>query len=315
ISQLHLAFLKFHNQVIDYVAHRKPKANPKEIFEEARQLVRWHYQYIIVNQFLKATLDPKVYEQVKKNGPTIFKPSAKPKMPREFQVAAYRFGHSQIRPGYKPNQGFGAPIFDAAIDPEDGDPNDLRGGRRAPRRFVEWDIFFDFGVQEVAVKDGKPVVQPRVKKNKRIDPFISTPMFDLPVGPGLLEPAEDIRTLAGRNLERHLQHQLPSGQAIAKELGYEPLKPEETAELKDLKFHESTPLWYYILKEALVRQGGQRLGEVGSRILAEVFFGLLLSDASSYWSKDRNWKPTLPRRNGTTGDFTIVDLLTFARVA
>lgn len=315
ISQLHLAFLKFHNQVIDYVAQQKPKANPKEIFEEARRLVRWHYQYIIVNQFLKATLDPKVYEQVKKNGPTIFKPSAKPKMPREFQVAAYRFGHSQIRPGYKPNQGFGAPIFDAVIDPEDGDPNDLRGGRRAPRRFVEWDIFFDFGVQEVVAKDGKPVVQPRVKKNKRIDPFISTPMFDLPVGPGLLEPSEDMRTLAGRNLERHLQHQLPSGQAIAKELGYEPLKPEETAELKDLKFHESTPLWYYILKEALVRQGGQRLGEVGSRIVAEVFFGLLLSDSNSYWSKDRNWKPTLPRRNGTTGDFTMVDLLTFARVA
>lgn len=317
ISQFHLAFLKFHNQVIDYVVEQNPpNTNPQKLFEEARRLVRWHYQYIIVNQFLKATLDPAIYEQVKTKGPTLFKPSAKPKMPREFQVAAYRFGHSQIRPGYKPNQGFGAPIFDAVVDPEDGDPNDLRGGRRAPRRFVEWDIFFDFGVQEVAARNGQPVVQPKVKPNKRIDPFISSPMFDLPVGPGLPDPVDDVRTLAGRNLERHLQHRVPSGQAIAQALGYAPLTPAETAELKDLNFHQNTPLWYYILKEALVQQGGQRLGQVGSRIIAEVFFGLLLSDKNSYWSQNRTWNPTLPRRNGRTdGNFTMVDLLTFARVA
>jgi hypothetical protein len=316
ISQLQLAMLKFHNESIDFVAARQASGTGEPIFEEARRLVRWHYQYIIVNQFLKATLDPKIYEEIKKDGPTIFKPSPTPKMPREFQVAAYRFGHSQIRPGYKPNRAFGAPIFDAKVDANDGDPNDLRGGRRAPRRFVEWDIFFDFGVLEVAPENGKPVVRPIVKKNKRIDPFISTPMFDLPVGPGLPEPVEDVRTLAARNLERHLQHDVASGQAIATKLGYTPLEPEHTAELKDLGFHKSSPLWWYILKEALVRQQGQRLGEVGSRIVAEVFFGLLLSDPGSYWTKQRDWKPEFPRRDGTTGtNFTMTDLLTFARVA
>jgi hypothetical protein len=316
ISQLQLAFLKFHNEVVDYVIGQKKDLTAQETFVEARRLVRWHYQHIIVNQFLKATLDPQVYQQVKKDGPKIFKPSSKPKMPREFQVAAYRFGHSQIRPGYRVNRGFGAPIFDAAVDADDGDPNDLRGGRRAPRRFVEWDIFFDFGVLEVVPENGVPVVQPVVKKNKRIDPFISTPMFDLPVGPGLPEPIEDVRTLAARNLERHLQHDLPSGQTVAAKLGYPPLAAEHTLELKDLKFHEKTPLWWYILKEALVQQAGQRLGQVGSRIIAEIFFGLLLSDPDSYWNKNRAWKPELPRRTGQTGqDFTMTDLLTFARVA
>ena len=129
-----------------------------------------------------------------------------------------------------------------------------------------------------------PVVQPKVKKNKRIDPFISSPMFDLPVAPGLPGPGDALRSLAGRNLERHLLHGLPSGQAVAEALGYEPLGPEQLAELEELNFHESTPLWYYILKEALVQHAGQRLGQVGSRIVAEVFFGLLLSDAGSYWS-------------------------------
>lgn len=271
ISQLQLAFIRFHNQVVDHV-RRKSEAElaADQLFEEARRLVQWHYQFIIVNQFLPVSLDEKVLDQVKSNGPTYFEVGPKPKMPREFQVAAYRFGHSQIRPGYKINVTFGAPIFDAALDtrddndphtPQDGDPNDLRGGRRADRRFVEWDTFFDFGTLEVAVVDGKAEVRPKVKKNKRIDPFISTPMLELPVGPGLPGPNDDLRSLASRNLERHLKHKLASGQAIATEMGYTPLSAEHTEVLKDLNFHESTPLWWYILKEALVQQNGQRLGK------------------------------------------------------
>lgn len=319
ISQMQLAFIRFHNRVVDHIS---PSMQfPKKIFAEAQRLVRWHYQYIIVNQYLAATLDKGVYQQVKQNGPSVFQPSPNPGMPREFQISAFRFGHSQIRPGYKINIGFGAPIFDAALDTRDPqdqrdmDPNDLRGGRRAPRRFVEWDTFFDFGTLEVAIKDGKPVVQPKVKKNKRIDPFISSPMFDLPVGPGLPGPGDDVRTLAARNLERHLKHDIASGQAIATALGYQPLKPADTKELKPLKFEKSSPLWWYILKEALVQHKGRRLGEVGSRIIAEVFFGLLESDESSYWSTNKQWKPTLPQRDGKVGeDFTMTDLLTFARV-
>jgi hypothetical protein len=236
------------------------------------------------------------------------------KIPREFQVAAYRFGHSQIRPGYKINVGFGAPIFDARIDPREGDPNDLRGGRRADRRFVEWDTFFDFGTNEVDPDTGDP--RPKVKKNKRIDPFISSPMFDLPVGPGLVAPNDDLRSLAGRNLERHLQHGIASGQEIAVALGYAPLPAANLSELQPLGFHLSTPLWYYILKEALVQNQGRRLGRVGSRIIAEVFFGLLLADAESYLNVPGGWAPDLPQRDGTiTGKFTMTDLLTFAGVA
>lgn len=333
ISQLQLAFLKFHNRVTDRVeveltaaATKAGTAPPKsgDVFAEAQKRVRWHYQWIIVHQFLTATLDKDVYEQVQKDGPTLFPPTAAPKIPREFQVAAYRFGHSQIRPGYKVNVGFGAPIFDARIDPREGDPNDLRGGRRAPRRFVEWDVFFDFGTKEVTPETG--VVRDKVKKNKRIDPFISTPMFELPVGPGLVAPGDDVRTLAGRNLERHVQHKLPSGQAIAAELKYPALLASDfPADVTALGFHENTPLWYYILLEALKQPGtqpghpgphGQRLGLVGSRIVAEVFLGLLLSDPRSYLRCEPQWKPTLPQRDGrVTGNFTMTDLLSFAGVA
>lgn len=313
ISQLHLAFLKFHNEVTDHLAPASTSATPQDLFEMAQESVRRHYQWVVVNQFLAATLDPAVYNAVKTSGPTVYTGAMTQKIPREFQVAAYRFGHSQIRPGYKVNVGFGAPIFDARIDPREADPNDLRGGRRAPRRFVEWDTFFDFGTKEVDPDTG--AVRDKVKKNKRIDPFVSSPMFDLPVGPGLIDPGDPKVSLAGRNLERHLQHGLASGQAIATALGYTPLAAADLAELHPLGFRDSTPLWYYVLKEALVQQEGKRLGEVGSRIVAEVFFGLLLATPGSYLTES-SWTPDLPRRDGTTtGPFTMTDLLTFAGVA
>ncbi|MES2461350.1 MAG: heme peroxidase family protein [Armatimonadota bacterium] len=317
ISQLHLAFLKFHNEVTDYLAPKHTSKPPSELFEIVRKEVRRHYQWIVVNQFLAATLDSAVFDAIKASGPTVYTGGMRQKIPREFQVAAYRFGHSQIRPGYKVNIGFGAPIFDARIDPREADPNDLRGGRRALRRFVEWDTFFDFGTLEAAPADDTAtpaVTRPKVKKNKRIDPFISSPMFELPPGPGLVDPGDPRVSLAVRNLERHLQHGVASGQEIATALGYTPLTPDELKELKDLGFDTSTPLWYYVLKEALLQQHGQRLGQVGSRIIAEVFFGLLMDTPGSYLN-ETGWKPTLPRRDGTVGDFTMTDLLTFAGVA
>jgi hypothetical protein len=76
----------------------------------------------------------------------------------------------------------------------------------------------------------------------------------------------------------------------------------------------STPLWYYILKEGEVMEAGQRLGPVGGRIVAEVFLGLLRLDRNSYFSQ-RRWRPSLPTRSGTvTGEFRMIDFLTFAGV-
>lgn len=75
---------------------------------------------------------------------------------------------------------------------------------------------------------------------------------------------------------------------------------------------QSTPLWYYILKEAEVLEQGLRLGPVGGRIVGEVFIGLLKADKDSYLVVDKNWKPTLP--SAKPGDFEITDLLNFAGV-
>ena len=73
-----------------------------------------------------------------------------------------------------------------------------------------------------------------------------------------------------------------------------------------------TPLWYYILREAAVLVGGNQLGPVGGRIVAETFVRLLKRDASSYLNVPGGFTPMLP--SATPGDFTVADLVTFAGV-
>ncbi|HEX4816978.1 MAG TPA: hypothetical protein VFV66_29915, partial [Nonomuraea sp.] len=181
------------------------------------------------------------------------------------------------------------------------DPADLRGGSRAPRRFVDWQTFFDFG-------DGE------VRPNKRIDTRLSTPLLNLPLQ---TIPSGDAPTsLPQRNLLRHITWSLPSGQNIARAIGVQSLEAQHFPELQQFShgLPASTPLWYYVLKEAEVLAGGLRLAGVGARIVGEVFIGLLQLDPASFLSTNPGWRPTLPRRSGPTGDFRMVDLLTFARV-
>jgi hypothetical protein len=96
-------------------------------------------------------------------------------------------------------------------------------------------------------------------------------------------------------------------------MGIRPLAASELSELTTfgVGFERSTPLWYYILKEAELA-GGTKLAGVGARIVAEVFLGLLSLDDDSYLAQNPDWRPTLPSR--ARGSFTMVDLLTFARV-
>ncbi|MCJ8281266.1 MAG: hypothetical protein MJK14_15655 [Rivularia sp. ALOHA_DT_140] len=118
-----------------------------------------------------------------------------------------------------------------------------------------------------------------------------------------------------RNLLRSRSLGLPSGQSVARFMRLNPLTSREISTGVDgivaqkHNFHIESPLWYYILKEAQIQQQGNRLGQVGSRILAEVFVGLLKADSSSFVASNPGWQPTLPAK--IPGTFTMSDLLTF----
>ena len=311
VSQLQVAFLKFHNACVDHVKTKIKLTKPDEIFAEAQRLVRWHYQWIIVHEFLRKTCGADVVADVLENGRKFYKWHNEPYIPVEFSVAAYRFGHSQVRPSYRANftgNPGGQPFFAMIFEPVPSDPNDpedLTGGHRAPRRFIDWPTFFDFG-------DGK------VRPNKKIDSVLSTALFKLPgsvvANP---DPKTNPSSLAQRNLLRHLTFSLPSGQRVASAMGVPPLSKSDLADLKPHGLDDRTPLWFYVLREASVQANGEHMGAVGGRIIAEVFLGLLEGDRASYLSQEPDWQPSLPTidPSKTGDDFTMIDLLRFAQVA
>ena len=297
VSQLHAAFLKFHNFVvhdIDPAGTRDPNA----VFTDAQRLVRWHYQWIVLHQFLRATVGDTLVDEILQRGRRFYDWRNEPFVPVEFSVAAYRFGHSQVRASYCVNKQFAGPIF--GPNPLPGaEPDDLRGGVRSERRVVDWSIFFDVG-------RGQP------RRNKRIDAKLSTPLMSLPFSqpaPYNAPPA----SLAARNLLRHVTFSLPSGQAVARAMGEDELAPGEIGLTGNLApLNSDTPLWFYVLQEAHLRQGGHRLGAVGGRIVAEVFIGLLQGDRNSYLRQHPRWEPVY---GDSAGHFTFADLLKRAGVA
>ena len=293
VSQLHLALLRFHNKVVaDVKLELGPGYTPGEILAEAQRLVRWHYQWLVIHEFLVRTVGDQLVDDVLSNGRRHFTWRNDPYIPVEFSVAAYRFGHSQVRPSYRANFGTSASDpahqFFALIF----DPADLRGGKRASRRFIDWQTFFDFG-------DG------RVRQNKRIDTKLSTPLFDL-----MGQPQGEPTSLASRNLLRNLTMKMPSGQRVAHAMNVPVLASADLDDLKPFHLQTRTPLWFYVLREAEVTQNGERLGPVGGRIVAEVIIGLIEGDGQSYLRQEPDWTPTY----GPNGSFGTVDLLKAADV-
>jgi hypothetical protein len=229
-------------------------------------------------------------------------------IPVEFQTGTYRFGHSMVRPSYRANftGQNGGPFFGLIFDPaaetaNPADPDDLSGHARAPRRFIGWHTFFDFG-------DGN------VKPNKKIDRHLSTPLFNLPLQ--AIASHDPPTVLAQRTLLRHITWSLPSGQNIANAIGVHPLTPGDLSELKDydLDLDKNTPLFYYILAEAELLANGLHLGPVGGTIVGEVILGLLQTDPGSYLLANPTWTPTLPAAHSTDGNFRMIDFLAFAGV-
>jgi hypothetical protein len=311
IAGLQCAMILTHNRTVDDL--RAQGVPPAQLFDRARQLVTWHYQWIILTEFLPLIIGSQLTQDIRTNGRRWYRPEPGPAfIPVEFQGAAYRFGHSMVRPSYRANRtgdvggnpATGAPqffgmIFDPAGEGQ-ADPVDLRGGARARRRFIGWETFFDFGGD----------MTQHVRPPKRIDTKISTPLFNLPLG-AIGAGAQPPTSLAQRNLLRHLTWSIPAGQRIAQGMGAPMLHMQELAHY-GVALENQTPLWYYVLAEAERLQDGLRLGPVGGRIVGEVFIGLLQLDPRGFLTQQPGWRPTFPAR--VPGTFRMTDLLRYARV-
>jgi hypothetical protein len=287
-------------------------------FEEVQKFVRFHYQYVVVNDFLPRIVHSNVLSHLKSGNHydrhklQFFHWKHNPFMPVEFSGAAYRLGHSMIRPGYRLNDNDATllPIF--PVPP--GLPEGLTGFRAMnPAWGIDWGRFIDIDIRNY---DGTPGDQKkRLQFAYRLDTSLVNPLSQLPP-PVAINPS----SLAERNLLRGWRLGLPSGQNVAREMWLKPLadkdiligkaiddvgedKPVSIAEISKV-FKNNCPLWTYILAEAILNKEGvkipvkenvtintPRLGPVGGRIVAEVFLGLMFGDNNSLLSLDPGWQP------------------------
>ena len=267
VSQLHLAMLKAHNAFVDEL--RSAGVANDHVFEEAARQLQWHYQWIVLNEFLPMLIGPTLAEEVLRDGPRYFRPGHSGFIPLEFADGAYRYGHSQIRHRYQLN---------LQSDPVQLFP-DLLGFRAVPRPdMVDWKLFFD--------APGAVSAQ----RSKKIDGKLVQALIELPVAVTGEVEIEDYHSLAVRDLQRGQGVGLPSGEAVARYIGVAPLSAEQIG-IASTGWQGETPLWYYILREAHVCTGGDCLGPVGGRIVAEVLVGLIDADAASFRQSHQHWQP------------------------
>jgi hypothetical protein len=301
VAQLHSIFLRFHNRLADRVARAHPTWSGSRVFAEAQRQVRLHYQWAVLNDFLPTIVGRQTLRAVLPSTNALLTPPrlafydpCRENMPVEFSVAAYRFGHSIVRPIYRINTTVAdrLPVFSLTNDPT----RDLGGFRPSPSNFaIDWSFLFQMGAER---QIGKPQVSYKID-NSLVFPLGLLPLPDTGSGPA---------SLAKRNLLRSMQLGLPSGQDVARRMGIRPLRDDQiligkaTGDAEDTvaitevspSFAGKAPLWTYILAEGTASafkvhdghiDGEQiapmRLGPVGGRIVAETFVGIMAVDRSS----------------------------------
>ncbi len=298
VSQMQLLFHRFHNKLYNDRVEEKGG----ERFEEAQIQTRYHYQWLVLFDFLKKLCDRGVYKLAVRRllgldpdpFPLLYLEATHAgTIPVEFSVAAYRVGHTMVRSTYVANgENLDIELFDERFGTVgfSAYPEDL---------VVDWKYLL-----EVA-----KCVRPRMCK--AIDPLLADEIQDMP-RPVVNSNNPDDRALGFRNLLRGNALGLPSGQDVAAELnaaGYAMVDPAFDLHLDDIPgagwsrldaiapgggpspLRTQTPLFYYILRESELASGGQRLGPVGSAILMEVFGGMLRYCETSFVNSEPDWNP------------------------
>jgi hypothetical protein len=317
VAQLHLAFIRFHNRVVDTLPASVPLA---QRFTKARNIVTRHYQWMLRTDYLPRICQSSVVTNVFTKGRKAFEvgatPTDVPTMPIEFSVAAFRLGHSMIRRDYNWNKFFdsGQGTLDFLFTFSAGS-GELGGNPRLASTWIaDFRRLYDF---KEAGRADLAVPEAQFNRAMRIDTMLVTPLRTLPGFP------KDESNLAFRNLTRANMVTLATGQQMANFLtskgvnltglthpqirdGNGGIKLDGLTQAQRAALVKNTPLWFYILREA--EFNGGRLKGVGARIVAETFHRAMEGSKVSI-VRDPGWRPKLGPDNTT---FRMVDLLLFA---
>ena len=221
-------------------------------------------------------------------------------------MAAYRFGHSMVRDAYDFNLNFNKNAVDGtgqaplsvlfalhAFNVVVASAAAQETGTLPDFWIIEWHRFVDTLDMKAS------------NRARKIDTKLAGGLFRLADIDGSTLPGNRGR-LAVRNLLRGYRMRMPTGQAVARRLGVPVLtpnqikqaaaSPQQVRALTEGGFLGRTPLWYYLLAEAAHPRGGngQRLGPVGSTIVAEVLIGLIRRSEDSILNGQAGSRPCPP---------------------
>ena len=326
VAQLQLAFLKFHNRVMADVKVSNPFFTVSQLITEARKIVTYHYQWLVIENFLRDLCGPFFSRLFDATGKPLIHPafqSMYPNIPIEFTGAAYRMGHSMVSDAYYLNTVFDQfPIFSQTLPFPLVSIPDLRGFRQLPTgQSITWDSFFPMPFHK-----GFQVTE-------NFDTFVTQALYSLPM-PAVVSDVPNILPL--RNLMRGtFTYQLPSGQDLAVQLGIpnneilrastgslviqtqnipSQLPPNLTpADLTHLMsiFGENTPLFYYCLADNHLNGNGNHLGSLTSFIVGQTILCLISNNQNSYIAN--GFSPTSGKYGCvSSGKYEFAEFFTYA---
>ena len=296
VSQIQLNMIRFHNRLCDdlsgdYSGH--------DLYEEARRLCTWHYQWCVVHDFLSSICGEGVVTRVLAEGRKFYTPKT-PFIPVEFSVAGFRFGHTMVPMKVQTQQGGSLfELFGTVLGKGFSPITDARA-------ITDMHELFE-------THEGRTV-----QRAGRLDTKLASDLLALPAR---VDP--EGRSLATRNMIRGQSFLLPSGETVARALERPTTEIDQVSDAArndEPGLQGGTPLWYYMLKEAELigrenldgtRVPGEGLGPVGATIVAETIIGLIELDGRSWLGANRNWRPLTRSDDPTVELSSIGHLLTY----
>lgn len=321
VSQFHLALVRLHNRIVVHAPQHDdaPTGDRDALFKWARRMTSWHYQWLVLNSYLPAVCDAQTLEQVRRDGPRVYNrflrrvgtPAGNSNLlplPLEFSVAAFRFGHTMIRAEYDWSFQFGRPESAGILNSAELDllflftgngQNPMGGGARLPQHWpIEWDRFVH-----------PPTTSQPDRSARKIDTRLAAELGRMSNEHRGISGI--MAQLAARNLRRGYRLNLPSAQACLAGLRAHdgitlPVLSAADMQTGDAAFDHQTPLWFYVLKEAEVLGEQERLGPLGSLLVADTLTGLVHNDPASHVNSSEqgpDWHP----RDGVRPDDIVID--------
>ena len=281
ISQLHVAFLLFHNNLVDALGLKN--------FAVAMRHVIRYYQWAVLHDLMPLFFGQDTINDMLAGNNRVYDPGAdvtRPIMPIEFSTAAYRFGHSLVRNAYAPNPVIspnsnsrnvlfngigGATGTQGGAGVPGASAGDLHGGYPLTLDHqIDWrqwheDLFDPSLVASMGLAF-QPLKQPGADGLHMMGQSMfgqppSVPLVGngagMPIGGQSGAAPSGSNSIAFRDFDRGFFYQLPSGQDVATAYGLTPISPT-TAIDPDVApgFTTGTPLFFYVLYEAFVNNQG-----------------------------------------------------------